>query len=70
MGTIHIHDLFKWFAIAGNGIYVLWILVNGIDEGFRGTLVQTVSFIGLLLLLTLNTILLLQKEKAEKGTQT
>jgi hypothetical protein len=58
-----IHNLFMFIAIAGNGIYVLWILVNGIDEGFKGTMVQMASFIGLLFLLTLNTILLLRNGK-------
>ena len=57
--------LITLIAIAGNGIYVLWILVNGIDEGFKGTMVQMASFIGLLLLLTLNTILLLKNGKAD-----
>jgi hypothetical protein len=64
MEKIDIHNLFNFIAIAGNGIYVLWILVNGIEEGFKGTLVQMASFIGLLFLLALNTILLLRNEKA------
>ena len=60
-----VRKLFTLIAIAGNGIYVLWILVNGIDEGFKGTMVQMASFIGLLLLLTLNTILLFKNGKAD-----
>jgi len=64
MKTTNIHNLFRYIAIAGNVIYVLWILVNGISEGFKGTIVQIVSYVGLLLLLTLNTVLLFRKEKA------
>jgi hypothetical protein len=50
--------LFCYAAILGNIIIVLWILYNAIDEGFHGTIYQTVSAIGLILLLTLETALL------------
>jgi hypothetical protein len=58
MNNISIYNLLKYAAIAGSIIYVLWILVNGITEGFRGTIVEVVSYIGLILLLSLNIILL------------
>jgi hypothetical protein len=58
-----INNLLRYIAIAGNVIYVLWILVNGINEGFKGTTVEIVSYVGLLLLLALNTVLLFRKEK-------
>ena len=58
MKNIGIYNLLKYAAIAGSIIYVLWILVNGITEGFRGTIVEVVSYIGLILLLSLNIILL------------
>jgi hypothetical protein len=45
-------------AVAGNVIFVLWILYNGINEGFAGTLLEKVSYIGLMGLLAVNTILL------------
>jgi hypothetical protein len=48
-------------AIFGNAIYVLWILRNGINEGFSGTIVQIVSLTGLIFLLILNIILLSRK---------
>jgi hypothetical protein len=63
MNKTNINNLFRYIAIAGNAIYVLWILVNGISEGFKGTIVEIVSYIGLLLLLALNTVLLFRKEK-------
>jgi hypothetical protein len=57
------HSLFRYAAIAGNVVYVLWILRNGIDEGFAGGLVQFVSMIGLMLLLALNAVLLWHRER-------
>ena len=48
----------RYIAIAGNVVYVLWIVRNGIDEGFRGRLVEVVSMAGLLVLLILNVVLL------------
>jgi len=45
-------------AIAGNIIFILWILYNGINEGFVGTLPEKVSYIGLMGLLAVNSILL------------
>jgi hypothetical protein len=49
----------RYVALAGNVIYILWIIYNGIDEGFRyiGS-VQAVSLVGLIILLILNLILL------------
>lgn len=58
MGRKGIMKLLIILAIVGNAAYFLWILVNGIDEGFKGTIVQYVSFIGMLVLLILNTVLL------------
>ena len=54
-----IFNLLKVAAIFGNVVFVLWITYNGIDEGFRGTPYQIMSYIGLVLLLSLNTVLLL-----------
>ena len=51
----------KYIAIFGNIIYILWIIYNGIDEGFKAGSVQIVSFIGIILLLILNIFLLLSK---------
>jgi hypothetical protein len=49
---------FCYLAIIGNILIVLWILYNVIDEGFQGTIYQIASAIGLILLLTLETVLL------------
>ena len=56
-----IFNLFKYAAIAGNVLFVLWILANGIYESFSGTPIEVVSYIGLILLLMLNTVLLYRK---------
>jgi len=48
----------KVLAVAGNGLFILWMLYNGIDEGFRASAYQLASYIGLTLLLLLNSVLL------------
>ncbi len=51
--------LLRYIALAGNTIFILWIVYNGIDEGSRSIgRVEVVSLTGLLLLLALNIILL------------
>ena len=49
-------------AISGNTLFILWILYNGINENFEGTLLEKISYISLMILLALNTILLLRKK--------
>ncbi len=52
----------KYIAIFGNVIYILWIVYNGIDDGFRDIgSIQTISLIGLLVLLILNSVLFLKE---------
>jgi hypothetical protein len=49
----------KYIAIAGDIIFILWVLYNGIDEGFRSIMsIQGIVPIGLMLLLLLNLIIL------------
>jgi len=57
-----LNENLKWLAIAGNILFILWILYNGINEGFQGTIPEKVSFIGLSCLLILNSILLLKSK--------
>ncbi len=57
-----LHRLLRYAATFGNVVFVLWMLANGIDEGFRGsTGPQIASYIGLTLLLGLNTLLIYRK---------
>ena len=55
--------LLRYAAILGNGLYILWITYNGISEGFQGSPVQVVSYIGLVVLLILNIVLLARYRK-------
>ena len=57
-----IYKILRFIAIVGNVLYFLWILYNGISEGFAniGT-VQGVSYIGLMVLLILNIFLFFRK---------
>ena len=59
--TLKLYNLFRCVAILGNLFYILWILYNGIDEGFSATIIQKVSYIGLIILLILNIILFYSK---------
>jgi hypothetical protein len=52
----------KISAIAGNVIFIVWILYNGFNEGFHARLIEKISYIGLLGLLSLNSILLARKK--------
>ncbi len=58
-------QLLKYLALAGNILFILWMTYNGIDEGFSGTIYQKLSYIGLTLLLILNSVLLFMNRKAE-----
>ncbi len=48
----------RYLVIVGNTLFALWILWNGIDEGFRATRIQLAAYIFLWLLLALNSFLL------------
>jgi len=60
-------SLLRIIAIAGNVVFILWITYNGIDEGFKGTLPQIASYIGLTTLLILNIVLLSIKNDRTKS---
>jgi len=60
MKNLSLSTFFKYLAIAGNVLFILWVTYNGIDEGFHGTMVQKASYVGLMMLLVLNTVLILQ----------
>ena len=48
----------RYAAIVGDGVFVLWVLRNGLEQGFRGTPVELASSLGLIVLLILNAVLL------------
>ena len=49
-------------ALAGNILFILWMTWNGIDERGQGaTLYQIASYVGLTVLLILNSYLIFRK---------
>jgi hypothetical protein len=48
----------RYAAIAGDVLFILWVLRNGLEQGFRGTPAEVGSFYGLIALLVLNAALL------------
>ena len=50
-------------AIAGNILFFLWILYNGIKENFQGTMIEKISYITLMGLLAVNAFLLFRKTR-------
>jgi hypothetical protein len=53
-----IYKTIKYLALAGNALYILWILYNAVDSGFQDKPVQIVALTGLLILLILNILLI------------
>jgi hypothetical protein len=51
----------KYLALTGNTLFVLWLLYNGMNEGWRGTTPEIASYILLVFLLLLNSALLFYK---------
>ena len=52
------YAVLKYGAIAGFIVVLLWIIYNGIDEGFKATPREMLGYIIALILLALNTALL------------
>jgi hypothetical protein len=46
-------------AVIGNILFMLWVSYNAVVERFEGSLWQKLSYIGLMGLLTVNTMLIL-----------
>ena len=53
----------RYLVIAGNVVFVLWIIRNGMEAGFRGGPVEVASWVGLIVLLVLNGVLLWREDK-------
>ncbi len=51
----------KYLALTGNSLFILWLLYNGMNEGWRATPYQLISYIALVFLLLLNSALLFYK---------
>jgi hypothetical protein len=61
-----IFNFLQAIAIIGNGLFLIWFLYMRINEGFRGTIFQTLSTIGLICLLILNACLLFAAKTKSK----
>jgi hypothetical protein len=55
--------LLRVLTTVGNILFVLWLLGNGIKEGFRATVYEAISYISLTILLGLNSYLLWSKNR-------
>jgi hypothetical protein len=60
-----VYNFFRHIAVAGNVLFVLWMLSNGINEGFKATIYEIFSYMGLTFLLSLNTVLLLLRHQGK-----
>ena len=58
-----VRSCIRYFVIAGNAVFVLWIIRNGMEAGFRGRPVEVASWVGLIALLVLNAVLLWREDK-------
>lgn len=56
-------EMLSLLAIAGNILFVLWILYNGINESFQGTIIEKVSYVTLMGLLAVNAFLLIRNSR-------
>lgn len=61
MNNTKLLSLFTYAAVTGNIVFILWIMFNAMDEGFKGTLPEKASMIGLIGLLALNSTLIANK---------
>lgn len=60
--------LLRFAAISGNILFVLWVTLNGLKEGFHGTIYQKLSYIGLVGLLSVNSFLILNRSTAKPSS--
>ncbi len=49
-------------AIAGNVLFVIWILFNAMDVGWRGTPAEIIASLSLIFILGLNVFLITKKK--------
>ncbi len=54
-------QMLRYAAITGNIMFILWVSFNAMDSGFKGTIYEKISGIGIILLLSLNIFLITKK---------
>jgi len=52
----------RYILILGNILFILWIIRNGINEGFSGSIVSKVSYISLVILLGFNAVFIFRNK--------
>ena len=59
----------RYAAIVGNFLFILWILFNGIREGFKAPLTENFHYVAVMGLLAINTVLLFSRtqQAAQQG---
>jgi hypothetical protein len=57
----------RFLAIAGNALFVLWVLFNAMDSEWKGTIYQILSSIALVALLLINIVFLVMQSKKAKA---
>ena len=58
-------NLFLILAVAGNILFMLWMSYNAVADRFAGTFYEKLSYIGLIVLLVINTLLLLSRKNKD-----
>ncbi|MGH2644398.1 MAG: hypothetical protein ACRDE2_10650 [Chitinophagaceae bacterium] len=66
MSKVQIISLLKYAAISGNILFIIWVSHNAMEAHFAGTIYERLSYIGLMGLLSVNS-LLLWTNKAQKN---
>jgi len=61
MAKKDIWQLLRYAALIGNAVFFFWIIINGVNEGFKGTPVEKVSYAALLILLAINSVLIYKR---------
>ena len=57
--------LLSFATVAGDILFVLWVLYNGINEGFKGTTIEKLSYITLSVLLLVNAFLIIRNYRQQ-----
>lgn len=57
----------KWGIVAANILFLLWVLYNAVDEGFRGTWPEKLSAVALTGLLAVNSLLVLKTRMEQRA---
>ena len=52
--------LLSFATVAGDILFVLWVLYNGINEGFKGTTIEKLSYFTLSVLLMVNAFIIIR----------